>query len=87
MSYIEIPFDGRPKAYDQEKLATAVLVYMDTMGAEPGQPTIHHTKAVALMLRNDHGFATDSITYAVGARICIENGIDPYQHAGAVAES
>jgi hypothetical protein len=30
-----------------------------------------------MRLRDSHGFDTDSITYAVGARIAVENGIDP----------
>lgn len=74
---IDLPFDGGHRAYDRDRLATAVLVYMDTMTDDPGQPTIQHTKAVSQILRNEHSFATDSITYAVGARICLENGIEP----------
>lgn len=77
MASIDLPFDNRRKTYDRDKLATAVLVYLDVMGDAADTPTIHATKAAALVLRDEHGFDTDSITYAVGARICVERGTEP----------
>jgi hypothetical protein len=76
---IDLPFDGRQKSYDRDKLATAILVYLDVRGAADAapEPNIEDTKATALRLRNSHGFNTDSITYAVGARIAVENSIEP----------
>ncbi len=76
-SSIDLPFDGSRRAYDRDRLATAVLVYMEAIGQQPGLPTIHHTKFVSQTLRDEHGFATDSIAYAIGARICVENDIEP----------
>jgi hypothetical protein len=76
---IDLPFDGRQKSYDRDKLATAILVYLDVRSASDAapEPGIADTKATAMRLRDSHGFDTDSITYAVGARIAVENGIDP----------
>lgn len=73
---IELPFDGHRKTYDRDKLATAMLVYLDVLGADQ-HPTPDHTRQVAVRLRPDQGFATDATTYAVGARIAIENNIEP----------
>lgn len=63
---ITLPFDNRQQSYDRDKLQTAVLVYLDLVGTGTPCP-----------LRADHGLTTDAITHAVGARICVENRIEP----------
>ena len=73
---ISLPFDSGSRTFDRDRLATAVLVYLDVLGDDK-RPLIHHSKTAALRLRDDHGFGTDAITYAIGARIAIENGIEP----------
>lgn len=73
---ITLLHDKGTMTYDRDRLATAILVYLEVMGDDPA-PTPKHTGAVRDVLRNDLGFATDSITYAVGARIAVQNNINP----------
>lgn len=73
---ISLPFDGRTQIYDRDKLITALLVYIDILG-EKKDATARDLIPVKTALHRQHGFDTDSIVYAVGARICVEQGIEP----------
>lgn len=66
-STVDLPSGGNVMTFDRGRLATAVLVLIDAPDDQ----------AAARRLRTDYGFATDAIVYAVGARYCIENGIEP----------
>lgn len=85
LNTITLPFDNRTQTYDRDKLATALLVRMDVIDDDPAAGSLLATRNTALALRNEHGFATDAITYAIGARICHENNIDPYRGVQAVS--
>jgi hypothetical protein len=80
---IELPFDGRSMTYDRDKLATALLVRMEIAVADD-IPSMLVTRQTAVVLRNEHGFDTDAIVYAIGARTCDELNIDPYRGLEAV---
>ncbi len=76
MTSIDLVFYGRPRTYDRDRLTTACLVLLDVLdGRQTVQLSDTHT--AALRLRADHQFTTDSITYALGAQMCLENGIEP----------
>lgn len=76
MSTITLPFDAGSQTYDRDKLTTAYLVLLDVLDTRE-KASLSDAHAVAARLRHDHGFTTDAITYAVGARICSERGIEP----------
>ncbi|WP_045740790.1 hypothetical protein [Actinoplanes rectilineatus] len=64
---IQLDAGGQWKVYDRNRLATAMLVHLDT-GSRV---------ATAHILRTVHGFDTDAVTYAVAAARAIEIGIEP----------
>ncbi|GAA0495238.1 hypothetical protein Ade02nite_19000 [Paractinoplanes deccanensis] len=75
---VKVPFDSGTARFDQDKLATALLVWLDAAGLE-GQRRL---AAVRNRLRDEHGIdAGEAISLTVAARICDERGIDPYASA------
>ncbi len=71
MTDITLLVDGRPGRYDRDRLATAILVYLDTAGGFTGRAR------TAILLRTEHGFATDSLTYAMAAAVAVDEGVEP----------
>jgi hypothetical protein len=72
---ITLPVGHHTRTYDRDRLATAVIVYLDlTRG---NTPCPNDTIDTSHVLRDDHDFGAESIAYAVAARICIEHNIEP----------
>jgi hypothetical protein len=66
---IRIPFGMGEQTFSRDSLATAILLHLDA----PGDPM-----AVRRALINDYDMSPSTANYlAVGARICVERGIEP----------
>ncbi len=67
---ITLLVDGRSGCYDRDKLATAIIIYLDTEGGFSGRAE------TAIVLRREHGWL-DSLKYAHAAAVAVDEGIEP----------
>lgn len=73
--WIELPYDGRLRGYERDKLETAFLVYLDYVEGWKLDP-LRSMRETMAVLQEQHGFGkSDLITYAQGAKIAYENNI------------
>lgn len=72
-STIRVRLDGWTADLDRDTLTTAILVRLDV----PGRLDSARATAIAAQRLRDEFRVRDSLTYAVAARRCIQEGIEP----------